>query len=87
MSQHKDLYAGLVPFPGRVFVYFRVGVSHDESWKIIESQGVEPEIRNPKGLGTAWRVAVPVGRELEFAAKFSKLLTVDDATVEYIKKE
>ena len=86
MRKEGSGYVGLVPYPGRVYVYFRVGITRDVSWDIIKNLGVEPEITNPRGLGTAWRVVVPTGKELEFMAKFRSIIEVNDATVEWIKK-
>ena len=76
----------LVPLPGQVSVFFRAGTSTEDAVRVIVENGAKDPLLRSRSLGTGYFVEVPVGEELAFADKFSKLLEVDDATVEYIKK-
>ena len=81
------LRTGLVPRLGWISVFFRAGTSREDALRIIEENGGADSVPRDLSLGTGYLVAVPVGRELEFATKFSRLIETNDATVEYVRKE
>ncbi len=86
-NQPTKLYAGLVPRPGWITVFFRAGTSREDGARAIKENSGVDSVPISFSLGTGFYVAVPVGQELEFVGKFRLLLEIDDATVEYIKKE